>query len=565
MPRPISLLLLGLLCCAFGLAIAIDGDAINPNLAPGLRGIVAFLVSNPAAPPIVGATAGLLVFLLVGFFAPAAADGFALATLGSRLRSLRVQPTPEAFLAAFHSRVLIDEGRIYAAGLWQGRASTITLASVWLSSCNPFALFEPAKQAREAMGSLFSSACLALLAVGGLAWLLLPGSGAMPHLSIDIAAVAIAFFLGVRVLTYTRRQQIGEIAASVRMLFPSAETEFLVDRIAGLIADDDGARTAAIETASRSIGDRLDEAVKDLRNTFATHDRRIAASVATAVQRTTQPIATSIQDMLERMASEGASNAERLLQAVLAEFVDDFQQRFGTQLSEINALLGGTRTLADELRQSFADAEVTRARSSEDLSRAMLESVAHAVTSAVDRQTEAVRAIVEQADAAVSQTGSAVERLAARTDEARETWTERTEQIATAVLARSTDEMKRTAAAFNQVHAILETLSISVLPAVNKLVTTQERLYAAIETNRNVAHSISAAAIDLGEAAKVAREMVEHQVQFTRELAQLARGGGTPPAPADSNPAPVRDADLVRALGALHAETDDELKSLPSL
>ena len=72
MPRPISLLLLGLLSCAFGLAISIDGDAINPNLAPGFPAIVTFLVSNAAAPPIGGATAGLLLFLLAGFFIPAA-------------------------------------------------------------------------------------------------------------------------------------------------------------------------------------------------------------------------------------------------------------------------------------------------------------------------------------------------------------------------------------------------------------------------------------------------------------------------------------------------------------
>jgi hypothetical protein len=425
-------------------------------------------------------------------------------------------------------------------------------------------LFEPAKQAREAMGSLFSSVCLALLAVGGLSWFLLPGAGAMQPATTVTLGIATALYLGVRLLTYTRRQQICEIAVSIQRLFPSAETEFYVDRIAGLIDEDRGTRTAAIEAASRSIGERFDETVEDLKNTFATHDRRIAASVATAVQRATQPVAVSIQGMLERMASEGTANAERLLQGVLTEFVDGFQQRFANQLSDIGTLLESTRTLANGLRQSFVDAETARIRGAEQLNGAMLDSVARAVTDAVERQTEAMRSIVEHADAAVSRMGDGIERLAAQTDQARDSWTERTERIATAVIARSGEEMKRTAMAFNQVHAILETLSISVLPAVNKLVTTQERLLAAIDTNRNIAHSISAAASDLGEAAKVAREMVEHQVQFTRELAQLARGG-TPASPVADKPGPLGDTNLVRALGALHAETDDELKSLPRL
>src|SRR5207248_8713981 len=125
-------------------------------------------------------------------------------------------------------------------------------------------------------------------------------------------------------------------------------------------------------------------------------------------------------------------------------------------------------TLAGALRRSLAESDTVR----EELSRTMVGAVAQAVEVAVEQQTTAMRAIIENVDAAVSRTGAGIERLGVRTDSAMAKWTQQTEEIAISVIAHSSEEMKRTAAAFNQLHDIIETLSLSVLPSINKLVRT---------------------------------------------------------------------------------------------
>jgi hypothetical protein len=562
-PRPTTLVILGLLSYMVGLAIGIKGNAIDLSVLPGLGSAADLFATSAAAPGLLGIAAALLVFLVGGFFVPAAADSMSLASLAGRLQSLRAEPTAEALRSAFRKGPLLVEGRRYAEGLWQGRAPASGTNPAWRSSLDPATLFARARQGREAAGAFFFQVGLALSAIGILAFVWIGGINvAGSSASIALAGVAIALLLGIRFLTHIRVQQVSDIAASMAALFPTAEAEYLVDRMAGVVGEDSAVRALAIEAASRTVTDGLATTIQDLKNTLATHDRRIAASVASAVQRVVQPITTHVQDMLQRMETESSAKGEQLLQAVLTEFLAGFQQRFATQTSEIGGLMAETKTLAEALRGSFAESEAVR----EELSRTMVGAMAQAVEAAVEQQTAAMRAIVENVDAAVSRTGAGIERLGDRTDSAMAKWTQQTEEIAISVVAHSAEEMKRTAAAFNQLHDILETLSLSVLPSINKLVRTQERLHDTIDTNQSSAQSVSAAANDLGEAAKIAREMVERQILFTRELAQLTRGGASAAASRPGgSPPPSADADLVRAIGDLRALADDDMKSLPSL
>jgi hypothetical protein len=306
--------------------------------------------------------------------------------------------------------------------------------------------------------------------------------------------------------------------------------------------------------------------MNDLKGTLATHDRRIATSVATAVQRVVQPITTSVQDMLTKLEGASTAHAEHVLQAVLNEFLTGFQQRFGAQTAELSEILTSTSRLAGELRQSLATSERTLTSGTVELSRTVLETVRDAVEQAVAQQTETMEAIARGLADTVTETGAGLERLDARSGEAMLRWTERTEALARAVLATSTDEMAKTATAFDRVHSTLETLSLSVLPAVNKLVTSQERLQVAISSISQSAQSSSTAAHELAEASKVVREMVESQILLTRELAQLANGGTAPALPRPSPaPSPAPGSDLARAIDDLRAEADDERKSLPNL
>jgi hypothetical protein len=590
-PRPSYLLLLGLLSGVVGVAVGCYGD--SPVLAgiPGAAPLAGFVASNAAAPWIAGAAGGLVAFLALGFFLPAILDGWGLEALCERLKKLESAPAPEALRTAFGKSPLTGSGQLYAGQLWQKRAPADAdpgdTPPPWRSSLDPETVFRSADAMRASVGRLFVQVSLALTAVGIASFALLgPGAGNVPAAiapqgaadalpatslsagplsaaaaSMAIVGLGLAAFLGVRLLSHIRGQLVSDVAHLCRALFPPAASEYLAERMATAIAEDGTAgRAAIIEGFATSM--------TELKNSLVTHDRRIATSVATAVQRVVQPITTSVQDMLTKLEGASTAHAEQVLQAVLNEFLTGFQQRFGAQATELGEILAGTRQLAEELRQSLAASEKTLTSGTVELSRTVLETVRDAVEVAVAQQTEAMQGIAQGLGETVAETGAALDRLSARSDEAAAQWTERTEEIARAVLASSSEEMAKTAAAFNRVHSILETLSMSVLPAVNKLVTSQERLQVAIASSSQSAQSSSVAATDLAEAARIVREMVEGQIQLTRELAQLANGGAAPgpvrPAPLPT-PSPIPGSDLARAIDDLRAETDDERRSLPTL
>jgi hypothetical protein len=591
-PRPSYLLLLGLLSGVVGVAVGCYGD--SPALAgiPGAVPLAGFVASAPAAPWIAGTAAGLVVFLALGFFLPAIIDGWGLEALSERLKKLEPAPAPEALRSAFGKSPLAGSGQVYAAQLWQKRAAADAdpgdTPPPWRSSLDPETVFRAAGAMRASVGRLFVQVSLALTAVGIASFALLghgasnapagstaqgatdalPAATALSAgplsaatVSMAIVGLGLAAFLGVRLLSHIRGQLVSDVAYLCRVLFPPAASEYLAERMAAAIAQDGAAGRAAVV-------DGFAASMNELKNNLATHDRRIATSVATAVQRVVQPITTSVQDMLTKLEGTSTAHAEQVLQAVLNEFLSGFQQRFGTQAAELGEILAGTRQLAEELRQSLAASEKTLTSGTVELSRTVLESVRDAVEVAVAQQTEAMQGIAQGIGDTVAETGAALDRLSARSNETMLRWTERTEALARAVLASSTEEMTKTAAAFNRVHSILETLSMSVLPAVNKLVTSQERLQVAVASSSQSAQSSSVAATDLAEAARIVREMVEGQIQLTRELAQLANGG-TVPTPARPaalpTPTPAPGSDLARAIDDLRAETDDERRSLPNL
>ncbi len=478
MPRPSYLLLLGLLAGVVGAAVGCYGDSPFLSDIPGAAVLAEFLASAAVAPWIAGATAALLVFILLGFFVPGIADGWALESLSERLQKLAPEPAPESFRNAFGKSPLFAAGRLYATHLWQGRLPADAPADApppaWRSSLDPEIVFRPASEMRESVGRLFVQVSLVLAAVGIASFALIgrggsaaPGSIAAPA-SIGIVGLGLVSFLGVRLLTHIRGQLVSDIAYLCHAFFRPSGSEYIAERLGVRIAEDSAiGRAAIIEGFAASMS--------DLKNTLATHDRRIATSVATAVQRVVQPITTSIQDMLTKLEGTSTAHAEQVLQAVLTEFLSGFQQRFGAQTADLGEILTETRQLAEALRQSHAASEATLTSGTVELSRTVLETVRDAVEAAVAQQTDAMQAIVQRLDETVAQTGAGLDRLDARGDAAMTLWTERTEEIARSVIAGGTEEMKETAAAFNRVHRILETLSTSILPALNQLVASQER------------------------------------------------------------------------------------------
>jgi hypothetical protein len=549
--------MLAVVCGAAAAALAAYGGASLPAGGPfeALRGALA----GGGGTVLIAASAGLGLFLVAGFLAPGIADAAALGRLAGKLRQIAIPAKPDALLAAFAGSPVATEGKAYAASLWPPRSSLGDPSLALRSAIDPDEALAPARRMREAAGTLFSHLALALLALG-IALLWLDPSGAAPRpLPLGVAAGGLASILLVRLLTYCRIEQLAEIAEAMRRLFPADKGEAFLDRVAALLSADGEARDAAIAAASGAVASRLDAASRELKKALETSDQGLAERIAAAVRGATQPIATTIIETAKHLEAADAEHAAQLLEAVLADFLRRFEERFGTQAAEIGDMLVKAREASEALQRSFAQSQERLLGDAQQLSGTIERTLAEALERGAREQAEALREAIRQLSETVASTGAKLAELTAASEAARESWSARSGEIASAIVARAGEEMKRTAAAFAQVHAVLESLSLSALPAINKLATTQERLHGAVEASRGTGQTVAEAARDLAEAGRVSRDLVERQILLIKELSQLAHGA--PAAPAAAPPA----AGLARALEDLRAEADDELRSLPSL
>ncbi len=524
--------------------------------------------------------------MVVGFLIPMAADIWALARLVRRLRRLVAARqtgeivTPDALRGAFSRTRLEHYGTAYAAGLWH-RSDAVEAAAfgpVWRSPADPEQLLQPAGRIREAASGLAGQFCLVLLALGFLSLLYhaaishsqAAASAPASPAALDLvsSALGLALYASVRLLQWVRSQQLAEVAGSTRRLFPTASTELLVERWTEALGTASRHHAAALGDARDGIVAGLAAATEELKTMLAGHDRRIAASVASSVQRAIQPIGKSIQEMLARLEAEDASAMQRLLQGVLTDFLGEFQQRFGAHAAALGDILVTTRALAEELQTAIGRSEQQLSEHAVQLTERVLSALAEAIAQASAQQTAAMTVVLQEVQSGLAATTARMAALGEQAGTAVEQWTDHAREAASGLIADGAVELKRIAAAFNQLHAILETLSLSVLPAVNRLVSTQERLQVAIEADRETAEAIAAAASDLGEAVRIARDMIERQVRLTRDLAQLAHQARPESvmAPAEPAAAPSNLSDrLARAIDDLRAETEDERRSLPQL
>jgi hypothetical protein len=574
--------LLGVLSCGIGALLWLFAAAPIPQLPQWLGMLLREAAGGWVPRSLAAAGGGLAVFVLLALLLPAGVESVAMGGLRRRLGRLAAwqaagkEVAPEVLREAFSRSPLAEEGASYAAGLWRGRAALLDAAPTWRSTVDPEPLFRHASGARIAAAALAGQLSL-LVAASGLALVIgaryLAGAGFPAPLSVGsvplaptperlpwiLLAAGIALFVLSRCLGLVTLQLVTEIVALARRLFPPGHAEYIGQQLATAASGAEESRMMAVGAAGETLRGALATAADELKTMLGGHDRRIGASVASSVQRATQPIASSLQETLARLETENGKAAERLLSGVLASFLGEFQERFGQHALALNDVLAQTRSLADGLHGTFAAAEERLQQNAAALGDRMLDGLGNAMTAAIAAQTEALRGMLERVDAMIAQTGSRVEEFGEHTDAALAAWSDRIGDLGSTMVARGTEELKRTAASFAQLHAILETLSISVLPAVNRLIVTQERLQAAIDADRQTSQSMSAAAADLGEAVRIAHGMVERQMMLTRDLAQLpGRGLGDP------LPAAVSD-DLAQAIEDLRSEADRERQSLPRL
>lgn len=585
MPRLLLLLLLSLMSSGIPpLAVAATGASSEGFLSLTLDSfdsLATAVTVDTTSAVIAGAAVVLGISLIAGFFLPAVIDAIAFARLSGRLRRLIKNQSKGGEIAPADLRTALDKtplatvGSSYVDSLWRQHQLEDASAASWRSTVDPEPLLRPLQRQRNAVGALTTQLCLALAGLGVVVAvhdMLSSGAGSSAiAAAVGLLAafdnplagaplvLGLGFFFAARLLTQSWLYQTSKIAVSLRVLFPPAATEFLAQQLAETVNRSKGEKFEAIAAVDAGLSRLADE----LKAMLSGHDRRIAASVASSVQRVIQPVAKSMQDTLSRIEIEDGAAAQRLLQGVLDQFIGEFQQRFGAHMVALGDVIANARTLADDLQQSFKQSEAQLRSDAAVLAQRLTDGVAEATTSASARQTDAVQAILEHTDHTIADAAASIERLVSRTDATIDTWTERLGEVTGDLLARGADELRRTTAAFNQLHTILETLSISILPAVNRLITTQERLHAVLAADQDRTQSMSAAASDLGEAVRYAREMVERQMLLTRDLAQIAhRGAGD--APLGSNPQPASGR-LAQAIEDLRAEAEKERGSLPQL
>ncbi len=234
---------------------------------------------------------------------------------------------------------------------------------------------------------------------------------------------------------------------------------------------------------------------------------------------------------------------------------------------EVNALLRSSSAMAADVERSFAGIADTLS----DRLASQADVFAHELRAALDAESEhhaeENKALATQLKRFSTGLAREVDKHSKRFDKFLASALDRVETITMSAVATSGEDLAKTAAAFQGLQAVVESLALSVAPLLNQVIDTQEHLLAAIEDESHAGKAIAGAASDMNAAARASRETVEKFVVLASAL-----GGGSPAgrdgrdgAPPEAGAKERGDDALGRALSDLRDETEGLVKDLPDL
>jgi hypothetical protein len=585
--RGLIILLTAMVCLAGSVAVGLYGVEL---IAPSLPSPLVAILQDPAARWIAMASAGAVAFFVLAFLVPALVDGIRLGALAATAHRLTQgqqaggPATPHDLGSAFYGTPLAHRAKSHAAGLWNGTSlgGASERAPDWWATVPAEQSFAPEILTRREEAALFARLGPVLWGIGIIALATALGTFGAPALENRIFVQLVLFDLLAGGIVLLLAGAIGliqaglirRIAIAVDALFPAVTGNTVLSAVRELLRRDGEARDKALGTLGEKLSADIAVAAGELRSVSATHDRRLSSSIAGAVQRATEPVAKGLVDFAEKLDTDGAALSQRLLEGVLAQFAAQLEKTIGAELAEAAALLGSTNEVAAQLRETLGAMRAESLAVQERHDAALVDGLRQSLDDALARLGGELERAEGQLREGADTLGAGLDRVTTATEAALQRWSERFDEIANGILRSGGEELKRTAASFGQLHSILETLTVAVLPSINRLAETHDRLHSRLGNDRERDEALNGIAQILHDASRLARETVERQILLTKELTRVAPALGDgraapPPAPAPTEPAPTlspeRVSALVRALGDLRSEADDSAKTLPQL
>ncbi len=393
-------------------------------------------------------------------------------------------------------------------------------------------------------------------------------------------ALAFALVVGLAraILIALRHQQVAALGRAIDGLF---------------LYGGDSARSfaRAVTREARALSRTVSSIGSDLRAAMAEQNARLAetldaqakiaaATLAEAVRSTFNTPLVALTSAVEQATRDENERVQELVSATLKGFLSELETHFGDQLGEVNALLQSSSALAADIERAFAGIAETLGERLSAQAEAFARELRAALDAEGERHAKENKALATQLKRLSTGLSREVEAHSKRFDAFLASALDRVEEITKTAVAAGSEDLAKTAAAFQGLQTVVESLALSVTPILNQVVDTQERLLAAIEEETAAGKAIAGAASDMNAAARASRETVEKFVVLASALGggHAASGGDGSAEAGESESAAAaeaakeraktrrRDAEtLGRALSELMDETEGLSKELPEL
>jgi hypothetical protein len=553
---------------ALGMGSAVFAGVAVALAGPGATWAQAAPDQLSAAGIASGLTVALLVLFVMVFLGLTVIDGVGMYRARRQIDALlgRVrsgQPVePGDFIAALGRGVLCDSAKAYAFTLRRtahegGR----------YSGADPSDFFSADMLIGDRL-YLMAFRRLAMVLVGisaaavayGLSGLLSDyGQGAsMTALAADGEAVlvgcafplfgAVAVGALVPAVIALRRRQLATLLGRIGLLFHGADEQFYVRRLLG--AQHDG---------TADLRHSLGVAFGEIKKLFESLRRRVndqpSGGRSGAVELSLKSGLAEMSKAVARLTEEQDKAVARLVEQSLGRFQSEFGRAIAGQLDSLHAILRATETAAAGLGRSFDGA-----------ARAAQESGARLDATSAGVELKLEQVVERLGHVAVALSASTERRVDGIDDQGIAALAERLDRLGSA-LAVQLEEARVAATAMKQLHVGVESLCLSVTPALNRLVDTQDDLQAALAGENSTSRVLADVAEDLRQLSRTNRETVERHFQLADELVKVGQALGALSSGAQPRPAsaPKVTDGLMRALRELKQDTDEAARSLPSL
>jgi|GEM_PF-6943117 len=386
--------------------------------------------------------------------------------------------------------------------------------------------------------------------------------------------VALAVGLARAILIALRRQQIATLGRMIDALFLYGADSSL--GFARGVAEEAASLRRAVSAVGADLRDAMARQNAELARALETQARVAARSLADAVKTTLNTPLVALTAAVEQATRDESERVQSLIAATLERFVEELEGQFGNQLSEVNALLQSSSAMAADVERSFAGIADTLSDRLASQADAFARELRAALDTETERHAKENKALATQLKRFSTGLAREVDKHSKRFDAFLAGALDRVEAITKSAVTANGEDLAKTAAAFQGLQAVVESLALSVAPLLNQVLDTQQRLLAAIEEESHAGKAIAGAASDMNAAARASRETVEKFVVLASAL-----GGGSPAASAKRDGASAdandrkppakgavekRDGDaLGRALSELRDETEGLIKDLPDL